>query len=89
MKTRGQNSCCIRRPADKSGLRHPVRNQVGVERYLSGINRLKDSLQGDQNCVKSNSGPSETSKSSNQTDIKRKKNRLANNTNKPRKPTTP
>ena len=73
MKTRSQNSCCMGRRADKSGPRLPVRNQAGVKKYASGINLPKDSLQGYQNCVKANSGPSETTKSSNQKDLIRNK----------------
>ena len=55
MKTRSQNSCCIGRRADKSGPRPPVRSQAGVEKYASGINLSKDSLQGHENCIKVNS----------------------------------
>ena len=74
MKTRSQNSCCIGRHADKSGTRPPVRNQGGVEKYASGTNLPKDSLQRYQNCIKANSGSSETTKSSHQKDVIRKKN---------------
>ena len=51
----------------------PVRNQAGVERYLSTTDFPKDLLQGHHNCVKANSGSYETLKLSNQKDLKRKK----------------
>ena len=73
MKTRSQNSCCIGRRADKSGPPPSVRNQAEVEKCSSGTKLPKDSLKGHQNCVKANSGPSETSKSSNKNDLKRQK----------------
>ena len=87
MKTRCQNSCCIGRLADKSGLRPQVRNQTGVETYASGTNVPKDSLQGYQHCVKANSEHSETTTSSNQKDLKRK-NGPGKSTKKSWKPTT-
>ena len=73
MKTRSQNSCCIGRRADKSGPRLSVRNQAEVKKCASGTKLPKDSLKGHQNCVKANSGPLETSKSSNKNDLKRQK----------------
>ena len=73
MKTRSQNSCCIGRHADKSGPRPSVRNQAEVEKCASGTKFPKDSLKGHQNCVKANSGPSKTSKSSNKNDLKKQK----------------
>ena len=36
MKTRGQTTYCIGRRADQSGLRPLVRNQVEVEKYVTG-----------------------------------------------------
>ena len=66
MKTRSQNSCCIGHRAEKSVPRPLVRNQAGVEKYVSGTNLPKGSLQCHQNCVKAISGPSEKSKISNQ-----------------------
>ena len=73
MKTRSQNSCCIGRRADKSGPFPSVRNQAEVEKCASGTKIPKDSLKGHQNCIKTNSGPSETSKSSNKDGLKRQK----------------
>ena len=73
MKARGQNSCCISHRTDKSGLHPSVRNQAEVEKCASGTKLPKDSLKGHQNCVKANSGPSETSKSSNKNYLKRQK----------------
>ena len=73
MKTRSQNSCCIGRRRDKSGPRPSVRNQAEVEKCASGTKIPKDSLKGHKTCVKANSRPSETSKSSNKNDLKRQK----------------
>ena len=74
MKTRSQSSCCIGPRTDKSGPRPSVRNQAEVKKCASGTKLLtEDSLKGYQNCVKANSGPSETSKSSNKNDLKRQK----------------
>ena len=73
MKTRCQNSFCIGRRAEKLGSRPSVRNHAEVEKCASGTKLPKDSLKGHQNCVKANSGPSETSKSSYKNDLKRQK----------------
>ena len=73
MKTRSQDSCCIGRRTDKSGPPLSVRSQADVEKCASGTKLPKDSLKDHQNCVKANSGPSETSKSSNKNDLKRQK----------------
>ena len=70
MKTRSQNSCCEGRRPDKSGPPPSVRNQAEVEKCASGTKLPKDSLKGHQNCVKANSAPSETSKSSNKYGLK-------------------
>ena len=60
-------------PQVNQGHVPPVRNQVGVERYLSRTDFPKDLLQGHHNCVKANSGSYETLKLSNQKDLQRKK----------------
>ena len=70
IKTRSQNSCCMGRHGDKSGPRPTVRNQAVVEKCASGTKISKDSLKGHQNCVKASSRPTETSKSSNENDLK-------------------
>ena len=57
MKARSQNTCCIRRRADKSGPRPSQRNQAEVEQYVTETNSSLELPSEPQNRENTNLGP--------------------------------
>ena len=57
MKTRSQNTCCIRRRADKSGPRPSQTNQAEVEQFVTETNSSLDFPSEHQNRQNTNFGP--------------------------------